>query len=412
VQLKPPFRAYDPERDREATHRIWREVGWLKKGREEAMDRYVRASRALVAEIDGTAECLVLSTPGSLRYLDEDLPFACVIGVTTSYIARRQKLAGRLAARLVAADALDGALVTALGMFEQGFYNKLGFGTGTYEIFYAFDPAHLRVPVSPRVPCRITPDDWEEVHAARLARRRRHGACNLTHPEMTRMDMDPENCFGLGYRDPRTGALGHHIWCRADNAEHGPYCVVWMAYRTLEEFLELMALIQSLGDQVRLVRLCDPPGIQLQDLLDRPFQRRQTSKGGEFESNAWASAWWQARILDLPGCLARTRLPWCDLRFNLSLHDPIEQLLDEDAPWRGVGGEYVVTLGPESSARRGHDPSLPVLQASVNAFTRMWLGVVPATGLATTDDLSGPPELLEALEAAFRLPLPRPDWPF
>ncbi|HPO74879.1 MAG TPA: GNAT family N-acetyltransferase, partial [Armatimonadota bacterium] len=165
MQLKPPFRAYDPERDREATHRIWREVGWLKKGREEAMDRYVRASRALVAEIDGTAECLVLSTPGSLRYLDEDLPFACVIGVTTSYIARRQKLAGRLAARLVAADALDGALVTALGMFEQGFYNKLGFGTGTYEIFYAFDPAHLRVPVSPRVPCRITPDDWEEVHA-------------------------------------------------------------------------------------------------------------------------------------------------------------------------------------------------------------------------------------------------------
>ena len=176
MQLKPPFRAYDPERDREAAHRIWREVGWLKEGREEAMDRYVLAGRALVAEIDGTAECLVLSSTGLLRYREEDLPFACLTGVTTSYVARRQKLAGRLAASIVAADALDGALVAGLGMFEQGFYNKLGFGTGTYEIFYTFDPAHLRVPVSPRVPCRITPDDWAEVHAARLARRRRHGA--------------------------------------------------------------------------------------------------------------------------------------------------------------------------------------------------------------------------------------------
>ena len=41
---------------------------------------------------------------------------------------------------------------------------------------------------------------------------------------------------------------------------------------------------------------------------------------------------WRARILDLPGCLRALRLPWCDLRFNLSLHDPIERLLDEDAP--------------------------------------------------------------------------------
>ena len=31
------FRNYDPNRDREAVHRIWREVGWLEK--DEKMER-------------------------------------------------------------------------------------------------------------------------------------------------------------------------------------------------------------------------------------------------------------------------------------------------------------------------------------------------------------------------------------
>ena len=209
------------------------------------MDRYVLAGRALVAEIDGTAECLVLSSTGLLRYRRR---ISLCLPHRRDHELRCPQAEARgsaFAAGIVAADALDGALVAGLGMFEQGFYNKLGFGTGTYEIFYTFDPAHLRVPVSPRVPCRITPDDWAEVHAARLARRRRHGACNLTHPEMTRLDMEFEKGFGLGYRDPRTGALTHHFWCRTDSAEHGPYHMIWMAYRTLEEFLELMALIRA-----------------------------------------------------------------------------------------------------------------------------------------------------------------------
>ena len=53
-----------------------------------------------------------------------------------------------------------------------------------------------------------------------------------------------------------------------------------------------------------------------------------------------------------------------------------------------------------------------VLTASVNAFSRMWLGVRPATALNFTDDLSGPPELLEALDSLLRLPDPQPDWDF
>ncbi len=50
--------------------------------------------------------------------------------------------------------------------------------------------------------------------------------------------------------------------------------------------------------------------------------------------------------------------------------------------------------------------------APVNAFSRMWLGVRPATALNFTDDLSGPPELLEALDSLLRLPDPQPDWDF
>jgi hypothetical protein len=38
--------------------------------------------------------------------------------------------------------------------------------------------------------------------------------------------------------------------------------------------------------------------------------------------------------------------------------------------------------------------------------------VRPATGLACTDDLCGPPELLAQLDRAFRLPQPTPDWDF
>ena len=118
------------------------------------------------------------------------------------------------------------------------------------------------------------------------------------------------------------------------------------------------------------------------------------------------------RVLDVPRCLALTRLRCGETRFNVSLTDPIERLLDHGAKWRGVAGDYVVTLGPSSGADAGHDPALPTLSASVNAFTRMWLGARPATGLAVTDELTGPAALLEELDWALRLPEPKPDWDF
>jgi hypothetical protein len=124
------------------------------------------------------------------------------------------------------------------------------------------------------------------------------------------------------------------------------------------------------------------------------------------------SAYWQVRMCDLAGCLERTHLRGDVVRFNLALSDPIERFLDDDAAWRGLSGDYVITLGPSSGAEIGADANLPTLAASVGAFTRMWLGVRPASGLAVTDMLSGPPELLETLDWALRLPDPKPDWDF
>lgn len=415
--LRPSIglRNYDPKKDKDAVHRIWREVGWLEKDKkkEETMDLFVECGRALVAEINGEAECLVITAPGTIRYLDEELPLSANTGVATSRVARKQGLASRLTARAVAADAADGALVAGLGMFEQGYYNQLGFGTGGYEHWTSFDPARLRVGVKARVPRRITSDDWAMVHAARLARSRGHGSCNLNPPEITQAEMLlTENGFGLGYCDGPGGELTHHFWCWVKDVESGPYSIGWMSFQTPDQFLELMALIWNLGDQVRLVRMCEPQGIQLQDMIEQPFKQRQVSEKSKFECSMRAAAYWQIRICDLPGCLERTHLRSDEVRFNLALTDPIEHFLDESVPWRGIGGDYVVTLGPSSSAKPGTDASLPTLNASVGAFTRLWLGVRPATGLAVTDAISGPPELLEELNWALRLPEPKPDWDY
>jgi hypothetical protein len=410
------FRVYDPEKDSDAVHRIWHETGWIEAGHEPQMDLFIEAGRSWVAMIDGEAECLVNTAAGTVRYLDADLPMSCVTGVTTSRIARKQGYAARLTAKSIAADAEEGALVSALGMFEQGFYNRLGFGTGGYEHLVSFAPAALRVgdEARPRVPRRLTSDDWEMVHANRLRRHRSHGACNITSPSFTRAAMaEYKNGFGLGFTDGPDGALSHHLWGSVPgDVESGPYRVEWMAWQTPEHLLELLGLIKNLGDQVALVRIREPAGVQLQDLLDKPFARYTVTEGSKYEARAKAIAYWQMRICDLPGCLAQTKLGTGDARFNLRMTDPIERFLPDDTSWRGAGGDYVVTLGAACGAERGHDAGLPTLTASVNAFTRLWLGVGPPMGLRFTDDLDGPMDLLQQLDHVLRLPDPHPDWDF
>jgi len=407
------FRNYDPERDKDALHRLWMGIGWLERGQEEAMDLFIGCGRALVADVDGEAEALAASVPGTICYLDEELPFSALTAVTTSRMLRKRGVAKRLTSLVVAHDAADGALVAGLGMFEQGFYDQIGFGAGGYENWVAFDPAQLKVPTPERLPRRITRDDWIMVHATRLSRMRVHGSCNLIPAEVTRAEMlGAKNGFGFGYCDAPDDELSHCFWCLTKEPESGPYYVRWMAYQTWEQFLELMGLFKGWGDQVRLVRMREPPGIQLQDLLQQPFRRRQVSEKSKFETGIHASAYWQMRMCDLVTCLAHTHLKGGEVRFNLALADPIERFLDDATPWRGIGGYYVVTLGPSSAAEIGVDATLPTLKASVGAFTRMWLGVRSATSLAVTDDLSGPQELLQELDTVLRIPEPKWDWDF
>ena len=96
--------------------------------------------------------------------------------------------------------------------------------------------------------------------------------------------------------------------------------------------------------------------------------------------------------------------------FDLTLTDPLADKVDSG--WPGVGGDYTITIGQTSSAEPRHRGDLPVLTATVGAFTRLWFGVAPATTLAVSDPLEAPAELLEQLDDALSLPRPVPGWQF
>lgn len=406
------YRVYDPERDKQAANQIWLEVGWIEKDDPKPMDILVEGSRTIVADVNGKPECLVLSLLGDIDYLGERLKFSGISGVTTSLIARKLKLAGQLTATKIALDVMDGALVCGLGMFEQGYYDKLGFGTGGYEHIVRFSPSTLNVRVIPRVPERITREDWQQVHESRLNRLRLHGSLNFYHPAPTKAYMHwGKTGFGYGYRNDER-EFTHMIWMTGQGKEHGPFTVSWLVYQDYGQLLELLALIKSYEDQVHLVSMIEPPGIQIQDFLDKPFHYRAISEKSKFQNYMYATAWWQMRICNLEKCLKQTHLSGEDIKFNLILNDPIENFLDEDIEWKGLSGKYIVTLGENSRAEEGFDTNLPVLKSSVGAFTRMWLGVLPASGLAVSDELVADDDLLRKLDRLIRLPNPKIDWEF
>jgi hypothetical protein len=203
------------------------------------------------------------------------------------------------------------------------------------------------------------------------------------------------------------------MWVSQDGkAEDGPWSVQWMAWRTPAQLFELLGIVKSFADQVSGVRIADPPGLQLQDLIDRPFAWLRRTKGGPNYGKPTSIAYWQHRICNLPACVAAESLPCADARFNLRMSDPIEAHLPGDAPWRGCAGDWIVSLGASCSAQAGRDEALPTLEASVNAFTRLWIGARTAQSLAITDDLQGPDELLATLTAQWTLPEPATDWDY
>ena len=404
------IRPYDPNKDKAAAIRIWNEVGWGGPTENKCLETALEHAHSHVAEITGQAECLVDTIPGDIDYLGEKLPLCAVLGVTTSHVARQGGVAGKLTAHSIAQEVAAGALMAGLGIFDQGYYNRLGFGNGTMEHQYLFDPRALMVPRLTRPPVRLGKDDIDRMHAARINRTRRHGSLSLHEAGIDRSEWAEHNdAFALGFEDEH-GELTHFFAMKGLGSETGPVSVRWAAWRTGQQFMELMSMLHSLGDQLHAVRMQEPPGIQLFDLMRYPLRDIQRTSKSAHPTGVRAFPWWQLRMCNIEGCLAKTHLPAGEVRFNLELHDPIEDYLPADAPWRGESGQYIVTLGERSSAQRGADPTLPTMKAGVGAFTRMWLGVRPAWALAITDELQAPGELLASLDSLLRLPQPHLDW--
>jgi len=407
------FRKYDHVKDIEAAQRIWREVQWIEDSADEKiLDAFLKDGRSLVADLDGSAECLVTANPGNLRYLNENLPLSVVTSVTTSRISRKQGLAKKLTAQLIAEEAEAGAIVSTLGIFEQGFYDQLGYGSGSYEHWMSFDPADIVINQKIRPPMRLQAEDKPQIHRALQNRKQQHGGVTVFSESFVEAELGwTKKGFGLGYADGAKGELTHFFW-GTSKGEPGPVIINILAFQTTDQFIELMALLKSLGDQIRLVKMREPAGIQLQDLIKNPFRARIVTEKSNFEHINRASAYWQTRICNLEACIKSTHLNSRAIRFNLELSDPLEALLDSQREWRGCAGAYTIELGPHSKATTGFDEALPTLHADIGSFTRLWLGVRSATGLSVTGKLSGPDQLLNDLDEVLCLPSPHPDWEY
>jgi len=404
-------RQYDAARDLDAVMRIWLEAGWVDDPEKKSvLGTMLESGNAEVGELNGDAECMVHWVPGSILYQDTSLPLCAITAVTTSHVGRRLGFASTMTTRALEQAAAEGCAVAALGMFEQGFYDRFGFGTGAYDNMLAFDPAALmvdHVPYEP--PVRLSADDYRDIHSAMTGRLRSHGGMNLDVAAITEADVRfPSKTFGLGYRD-NAGRLTHFVFGTM-KSDHGPWHIRGIAYQSTSQLLQLLRLLKELSDQVRSVNLIEPAHIQLQALLREPMRERDRSRTSEHQSDSRSMSWWQFRIVDLEACVAARRWMGPDLRFNLSLNDPLGARLHGD--WRGLSGDYTVTVGATSTVKPGHSSGLRTLSVGVGSFTRLWFGVRSATTLAVTDDLEAPSELLGALDEALLLPKPLPGWDF
>ena len=426
---QPRISRYDAEQDAKAVAQIWLECGWIEElGTESGMVRkYLEAAQdALVARVDDRAECCVLSASASVRFGDVDLSMGAVAGVTTSWIARKLGLASSMTALLLRAQANRGHAVSMLGMFEEGFYNRVGFGSGGYEYWLAFDPASLMPKVPYRRPKRLTAKDHKQIHAAMAGRQRQHGGVIIDSPETMKTELKHmERAMGLGYFDGPGNTLSHFVFGEMKD-ENGPYEILFKAWQTQKQLLELVTMLASLGDQIDSIEMQEPSDIQFQDLLRQPLRHRRITETAKHADCSEAMAVWQLRILDLLPYIEAIRSP-VDGRFNPELSDPAEAVLarlpstlDTSAlandaglqGWCGVSGQYVVELGASSTATPGNNPDLPTVRASVNAFSRLWFGIQPASSLVVTDDLSMDEALTRQLDIALRQPRAHLGWDF
>lgn len=417
VELVP----FDFDRDITDVLAIWHEAGWWDgaERQEQQIRAFFRANdrRSIVGRVRGRGESAVHGSLGSLRFRTTEVPLGAVTAATTSRVARRLGLASRLTARLLAGLAEDGAAVAMLGMFEQGFYDRLGFGTGPYEHFVFVYPGAFRVPAPYRTPLRLSlDDDLSDIHRAFVRRHRGHGGVVLGDERLTAAGLqidDEVRIFGY-----RTGGELTHFMVVATDGEHGPDKIIQWAYQTPAQCLELLRLAQEWGDQVDLVRFTEPVWMQAQDLMVDPGTEGRRTRGGSAAVRIVADAWWQIRILDLGVCLGALGPPAGGrLEFVLELDDPVSRYLEPSGgvgSWTGIGGRWHVSLGSDGTGvEPARDQTGPVLSTSVGALSRWWLGVLPASSLTAMGMMAGPDDLIAALDdLTAGLPRPQPGWDF
>jgi predicted acetyltransferase len=406
-------REYNSESDKKAARRIWIESGWIEDEKKdlEQFDIFLEAATAIVSDMDGEAECLVTTVPGDYLHENTHLPYTAVTSVNTGRIGRKQGLASVLLAEALSTAAISGSVAAGLGIFEQGFYDRLGFGSTTYERWITFDPATLVDFGHFPAPSRIGIDDYAAVHACLCDRLRRHGSVNLFAEGHTRAGMMwGKHGFGLGYRS--SDDIDSLLWFGADNAESGPYSANICAWKQWTDIPKTLSILKNLSDQVHIVQIREPAYLQVQDYLTRPLRTRSMSRGAKHEQRSSAVSYHQIRILDLAKAIAAIHIPDGEISFNLTIHDPIEQYLADDLPWRGCGGDFTVTLGESSTCEQGHSAGAPLLVGDINTFSRLWCGALSSSALAINGDIDGPESLLEKLDKGLRFSSPLPDWDY
>ena len=405
------YRKYNPKKDKDALYRISKEICWPTEG----IETFVDEGRNIVVEVNGEIEAFASSSLGKMQYLnggdDKDkIPFSNIGTVATSLIMRKQGIAGKITALKIAEDVEDGAAICALDMFDQGYYDKLGFGTGSYTNYITFPLKALKITGKPKIPTRLTKKDWKVVNESMHNRLSYHGTF-CASPDLIKGSMEISG-IGYGYFDENNN-LTHHIWINDKKLDAGKASIKWMTYQNYDQFFELLRLLKSFQEQITTVYMRELPNINIQDLLETPFHYQALSENTPHEFKTLSEASWQMRICDIKKVLSLTKLNFGNIKFNLKLKDPIEKyLVDEDVKWKGISGNYIVELGENSSAVDGNDAKLETMEASVGAFSRMWLGVKSATSLSLTDDLKASEELIKTLDKVLCLPLPYPNHPF
>ena len=417
---KVTIRDYLPEKDTVDVKKIMLEIGWLDKDSSEN-DKHLKAffgtGRTLLGSINNSVECLAASMDGDMVYIDQPLKLSAVTSVITGMTVRRQGIALNVTSHLLAQDASAGAHVAMLGVFEQGFYDRLGFGAGTYSHRIAFDPSDLRRgPV--RQAIRLSLKDAEEMHNSMLKRKRGHCGINIHSPKFTIGELNTFSAkfIGLGYRDKDTGELTH-FFSGSTSGENGPLYVEWLVWRDHEQLRELLALISSLGDQIWVADLPEPRDLELQNMVSWPLKQRpltpRDNRGTTYRAGTRSYCSWELRILDMQECVSRFKSPYDTVKFNLEVDDPLVQMLaDTDYTWRGIQPKWTIQLGPKSSAEPGHKARLPLLKTTISAFSRLWMGAAKASALTLTDKFEAPEELITALDANILLRRSNREWTF